>query len=108
MYKGELTKSIFEDVPELLPVLNFDLCFLVVNRSLYDNFEVQPAETIHHFVSDIGNGHAPLLCNVVTSQIVDILPKQRNDSSRMPISLGKLIRRAQSCALHCAPFQDHC
>jgi two-component system CheB/CheR fusion protein len=56
MTNGELTKSIIEDLPEPFLVLNSELCVLIANHSFYDTFEVQPVDTLHHFVYDIGNG----------------------------------------------------
>jgi two-component system CheB/CheR fusion protein len=56
MDKGELTKSIIEDVPEPFLVLNGELCVVIANRSFYDTFGVQPQDTLNHFVYDIGNG----------------------------------------------------
>ncbi len=56
MDEGKLTKAIIEDVPEPFLVLNSELCVLIANRSFYDTFEVQPKDTIHRFVYDIGDG----------------------------------------------------
>jgi two-component system, chemotaxis family, CheB/CheR fusion protein len=56
MDRGELTKSIIENVPEPVLVLNSELRVVMANLSFYHTFEVRPEGTLDHFVYSIGNG----------------------------------------------------
>jgi PAS domain S-box-containing protein len=49
-------ESIVETVRKPLVVLSPELKILSVNHSFYETFQVTPAETIGHFIYDLGNG----------------------------------------------------
>ena len=51
----EYAENIIETVREPLLVLDSDLKILTVNGSFYSTFKVTPAETIGHFIYDLGN-----------------------------------------------------
>jgi two-component system, cell cycle sensor histidine kinase and response regulator CckA len=51
----EYAENIVETVREPLVVLTSDLKMLTANHSFYETFRVTPAETIGHFIYDLGN-----------------------------------------------------
>ena len=51
----EYAENIVESVREPLIVLNAELKILTANHSFYETFKVTPADTIGHFIYDLGN-----------------------------------------------------
>ena len=52
----DLAQNIVDTAHEALLVLDTNLCLVSANRSFYDRFQLQPAESKGHAIDELGNG----------------------------------------------------